>query len=316
MPVDPTNAAIRQGSRATEGNHPMPHSPAPISTLGFIGLGVMGEPMCGHLARRSGKPILAHDLRPEPLERLASNTVTAASVEAIADRADLILMSLPDGRAMAGVVAALESHLRPGQCVVDTSTSSVALTREIGARLAAKGILFADAPVARTREAAANGELSIMVGADEATFLHIRPILETMGTDVTHCGPVGCGQVVKILNNMLVFQHTAALAEAIAIGRREGVAPDVLLPTMAMGSGDSFVLRNHGMKSMVPRSFPLRAFSTRYAIKDLSYALEMAEASGLDMKAAKLTMERLKQTEAAGFGEEYHPVVLNVIDPL
>ncbi len=294
----------------------MPHSPAPISTLGFIGLGVMGEPMCGHLARRSGKPILAHDLRPEPLERLASNTVTAASVEAIADRADLILMSLPDGRAMAGVVAALESHLRPGQCVVDTSTSSVALTREIGARLAAKGILFADAPVARTREAAANGELSIMVGADEATFLHIRPILETMGTDVTHCGPVGCGQVVKILNNMLVFQHTAALAEAIAIGRREGVAPDVLLPTMAMGSGDSFVLRNHGMKSMVPRSFPLRAFSTRYAIKDLSYALEMAEASGLDMKAAKLTMERLKQTEAAGFGEEYHPVVLNVIDPL
>jgi hypothetical protein len=137
-----------------------------------------------------------------------------------------------------------------------------------------------------------------------------------MGTDVTHCGPVGCGQVVKILNNMLVFQHCAALAEAIAIGRRNGVAPEVLLPTMAMGSGDSFVLRNHGMKSMLPREFPLRAFSTRYAIKDLSYALEMAEASGLDMKAARLTMERLRQTEAAGFGDEYHPVVLNVIDPL
>ena len=70
------------------------------------------------------------------------------------------------------------------------------------------------------------------------------------------------------------------------------------------------------MKAMVPRNFPLRAFSTRYAIKDLSYALEMAEASGLDMKAAVLAMERLKATEAAGFGDEYHPVVLNVIDPL
>jgi 3-hydroxyisobutyrate dehydrogenase len=293
----------------------MPQSPRPIATLGFIGLGVMGEPMCGHLARRAGRPILAHDLRPEPLERLASNAVTAASTAEIAARADLILMSLPDGKAMAGVVAALESHLKPGQCVVDTSTSSVALTREIGARLTAKGILFADAPVARTREAAAKGELSIMVGATDETFAHVRPILETMGTDVTHCGPVGCGQVVKILNNMLVFQHCAALAEAIAIGRRHGVPPEVLLPTMAMGSGDSFVLRNHGMKSMLTRTFPTRAFSTRYAIKDLSYALEMAEASGLDMKAAKLTMERLQQTVDAGFGEEYHPVVLNVIDP-
>jgi 3-hydroxyisobutyrate dehydrogenase len=290
--------------------------PTPISILGFIGLGVMGEPMCGHLARRAGKPILAHDLRSEPLERLVSNAVTAASLARIAAEADLILMSLPDGRAMASVVAALEPHLKAGQCVVDTSTSSVALTREIGARLTAKGILFADAPVARTREAAARGELSIMVGATGETFAHVRPILETMGTDVTHCGPVGCGQVVKILNNMLVFQHCAALAEAIAIGRRNGVSPEVLLPTMAMGSGDSFVLRNHGMKAMLPREFPLRAFSTRYAIKDLSYALEMAEASGLDMKAAKLTMERLKATEVAGFGDEYHPVVLNVIDPL
>ena len=294
---------------------PMPQSPTPIATIGFIGLGVMGEPMCGHLARRAGKPILAHDLRPEPLERLASNAVTAASIQQIAAKADLILLSLPDGKAMASVVAALEPHLKPGQCVVDTSTSSVALTRETGARLAAKGIHFVDAPVARTREAASKGELSIMVGATDADFAHVRPVLETMGTDVTHCGPVGCGQVVKILNNMLVFQHTAALAEAIAIGRRNGVPPEVLLPAMATGSGDSFVLRNHGMKAMLPKSFPLRAFSTRYAMKDLSYALEMADASGLDMKAAQLTMERLRQAEAAGFGDEYHPVVLNVIDP-
>ena len=115
-----------------------------------------------------------------------------------------------------------------------------------------------------------------------------------MGTDVTHCGPLGCGQVVKVLNNMLVFQNTAALAEAIAIGRRNGVPPEVLLPTMAKGSGDSFVLRSHGMKSMLPREFPERAFSTRYAIKDLSYALEMAAAAGLAVPGAELTMQRLQ----------------------
>ena len=287
----------------------------PIQTIGFIGLGVMGEPMCGHLARRSGQTVLAHDLRPEPIARLAASGVAAASPAELARRCDLILLSLPDGKAVASVVAELEPNLAAGQCVVDTSTSSVSLTRDIGARLAARGIAYADAPVARTREAAARGELSIMVGATDEVFAHIKPILDTMGTDVTHCGPIGCGQVVKILNNMLVFQHTAALAEAIAIGRRNGVPPDVLLPTIAKGSGDSFVLRSHGMKSMLPRDFPERAFSTRYAIKDLSYALEMAQAARLDVPGAELTMQRLRASEAAGHGEKYHPAMLLVIDP-
>src|SRR5215469_7705419 len=165
----------------------------PIATLGFIGLGVMGEPMCGHLARRFNRPVLAYDVRPEPLARLAAHQVRAVAPGEIADACDVILLSLPDGKAVASVVAALEPRLRPGQCVVDTSTSSVPLTREIGTRLTRQGIGYADAPVARTREAAARGELSIMVGADDATFTHIRPILQTMGTDVTHCGPVGCG---------------------------------------------------------------------------------------------------------------------------
>ena len=286
-----------------------------IATIGFIGLGVMGEPMCGHLARRSGVPVLACDLRPEPLDRLAAHGVKAASIQQIAAGCDVVLLSLPDGKAVAAVVEQLEPHLRAGQCVVDTGTSQVDLTRWIGAQLATKDILYADAPVARTREAASRGELSIMVGATSETFSRIKPILETMGTDVTHCGPVGCGQVVKILNNMLVFQHCGALAEAIAIGRRNGVPADVLLPTIAMGSGDSFVLRNHGMRAMLPDIFPERAFSVRYAMKDLSYALEMADASGLDVAAAELTMRRLKRAVEAGYGDQYHPVVLKVIDP-
>jgi 3-hydroxyisobutyrate dehydrogenase len=293
---------------------PEPATRPAVATIGFIGLGVMGEPMCGHLARRSGASVLACDLRPEPLDRLAAHGVKAASMQQIAAGCDVILLSLPDGNAVAAVVGQLEPHLRAGQCVVDTGTSQVELTRRIGAQLATKDILYADAPVARTREAASRGELSIMVGATSETFSRIKPILETMGTDVTHCGPVGCGQVVKILNNMLVFHHCGALAEAIAIGRRNGVPADVLLPTIAMGSGDSFVLRNHGMKAMLPDIFPERAFSVRYAIKDLAYALEMAAASGLDVAAGELTMTRLKRAEEAGYGDQYHPVVLKVID--
>jgi len=284
-----------------------------IDTIGFIGLGVMGDPMCGHLARRSGLGVLAYDPRAEPLGRLEALGVQPSDPPRIAAAADAIILSLPDGKAVESVIAQLEPHLRAGQCIIDTSTSPVELTRRIGDRLAERGIDFADAPVARTREAAARGELSIMVGAAEATFARIRPILETMGSDVTLCGPVGCGQVVKILNNMLLFQQCGALAEAIAIGRRNGVPPDVLLPTLAMGSADSFALRNHGLKAMLPGLFPERAFSTRYAMKDLSYALDMA--AGLDVAGAMLTMQRLRQAEAEGYGDLYHPVVLKVIDP-
>jgi 3-hydroxyisobutyrate dehydrogenase-like beta-hydroxyacid dehydrogenase len=113
---------------------------------------------------------------------------------------------------------------------------------------------------------------------------------------------------------MLVFENTHALAEAMALGRRHGVPPEVLLPTIAKGSGDSFVLRSHGMKAMVPGDFPERAFSTRYAMKDLSYALEMAREAGVTVPGAELAMQRLRAAEAAGYGENYHPVVLRVID--
>ena len=287
----------------------------PITAIGFIGLGVMGEPMCGHLARRSGLAVMAHDRRDEPLQRVIAAGVRALSPAGMAEQCDMILLSLPDGMAVQAVLAEIEPLLQPGQIVVDTSTSPVEITREIGARLAARNIAYADAPIARTREAAARGELSIMVGAEDEVFAHIRPVLETMGTDITHCGPIGTGQVVKILNNMLLFQNVCALAEALAVGRRNGVSPEILLSTVAKGSGDSFALRNHGMKAMIPNNYPLRAFSTRYAMKDLSYALEMAKAANLDLEGAELTMKRLQQSEASGFGDEYFPVLRHLIDP-
>lgn len=292
----------------------MPEPARPINIVGFIGLGVMGEPMCGHLARRSGREILAHDVLPEPLARLAQHGVQNAALQAIADRADLILLSLPTPAAVENVIGALLPRLKPGQCVVDTSTTPVALTRRLGERFNAAGIGFADAPVARTREAASRGELSIMVGASEAMFAHLQPLLATMGTDVTHCGPVGCGQVIKILNNMLLFQNVAALAEAIALARRNGVSAEKLLNTVARGSGDSFALRNHGMKSMVPRVYPERAFPITYAIKDLAAALQMAEAAGVEVEGAQLTMQRLRAAEDAGYGAQYFPAMLEVID--
>ena len=137
-----------------------------------------------------------------------------------------------------------------------------------------------------------------------------------MGSDVTHCGEVGSGQIMKILNNMVLFQNVCALTEAIAVARRNAVDLDTLLSVISKGSGDSFAVRNHGRKSMLPRIFPSRAFSTRYAKKDLGYALDLANSVGLDLKCAKVVMERLTESEMAGFGDQYFPVLLNVIDPM
>jgi 3-hydroxyisobutyrate dehydrogenase-like beta-hydroxyacid dehydrogenase len=289
-----------------------------IESLGFIGLGVMGEPMCANLARKSGLPVFATDLRPEPLERLAAaGAVGCVSVADVARQADLVFLSLPSGRevelVLTGDGGVLDNRGRVA-AVVDCSTSPVPLTRAIAGRLAAAGIAFADAPVARTREAAQKGELSIMVGGDAALFARLLPLLRTMGTEVTHCGPVGCGQAVKIVNNMVVAETGLALAEALAIGRRAGVDERLLFETLAKGSADSFVLRSHGMKALLPRQFPENAFGADYMLKDLGYALELAEAGGVEAAGAETVRRRLAEASARGFGRNYWPVLYKVVD--
>jgi 3-hydroxyisobutyrate dehydrogenase-like beta-hydroxyacid dehydrogenase len=287
-----------------------------IETLGFIGLGVMGEPMCENLARKSGRPVCATDLRKAPLDRLAAAGVKACgSIEEVAATADLIFLSLPGGKEVEAACAKIiGGGRRRVAAVVDCSTAPVRLTREIAARCGAQSIAYADAPVARTREAAKKGTLSIMVGGAPVLFERIQPFLACMGSEVTLCGPVGCGQVVKLLNNMMLFEIGSALAEAIAIGRRSGVDERLLLETLSKGSSDSFALRNHGMKAMLPRRFPEDAFGTDYARKDLGYALELARDAGIAAEGARVAERRLDAASARGFGRHYWPVILNVVD--
>jgi 3-hydroxyisobutyrate dehydrogenase-like beta-hydroxyacid dehydrogenase len=231
-------------------------------TIGFIGLGVMGGPMCRNVVRKHPTPVRAFDLNPAALRDLAeAGARPTRSIADVAAACDIVFLSLPGGKQVEEVCFGKDGLAGVGRrrmIVVDLSTTSVAESRAVGARLAAAGMEFADAPVARTREAATAGTLSIMVGASAALFARIEPLLRYMGSDVTHCGAIGCGQVVKLINNTLVFEHVAALAEMMVVGERAGVAPDVLLQAVSKGSGDSFVLRNHGMKAMLPRKFPDR----------------------------------------------------------
>lgn len=283
-------------------------------TIGFVGLGVMGEPMCRRVAQHSGRKVVAFDMSPAPLERLAAFGVAAVgSLAALAEAAETIMLVLPGGPQLEAVARGLIPHLRAGQALVDHGTSPVALTRALAAECAALGVAYADAPIARTRQAAEAGTLSIMVGADEATMARIRPILACCADEITHCGPVGAGQVVKQMNNMVLFQTVVALSEALAIGRAAGVDAALLFDTLSKGSADSFALRNHAMKAILPDSFPERAFSTEYAQKDLSYALDLAQQAGLALPAAEAARGYLAAAAEAGFGKLYWPVIARVV---
>jgi 3-hydroxyisobutyrate dehydrogenase len=281
-------------------------------TIGFIGLGVMGEPICRNLVKKSGRRVLAFDLVAEPRARLrGEGAEVAASVADVLRQSDLVFLCLPSAKHVRAVFEGngILRNVKSGQVIVDLGTSSVNQTRDFATQLAAKGASWADAPIARTRQAAQDGTLSVMVGTTQQLYTAIEPLIRCFATDVTHCGDVGAGQVTKILNNLVLFETVNALAEAVAVARHSGVDAKLLLETLSKGSADSFALRNHGMKAILPGVFPERAFSTEYALKDLSYALELASDAGIRIRGAELVGLILQEAIDAGSGDNYFPVI-------
>jgi 3-hydroxyisobutyrate dehydrogenase len=266
----------------------------------------MGAPMCRNLARKSGREVVAWDIRPEIPGRLAADGVIAArSLEDLSHRAEIVFLSLPGEPEIRAVFERLKNCV-----VVDCSTAPVSLARELAGRIEH----FADAPVARTRQAAIDGTLSIMVGASDPLFARIEPLLRCMASDVTHCGPPGAGQAVKLLNNMVLSITVTALAEALAVAKASGaVDPKVLFETLAKGSADSFALRNHGMKSLLPETHPERTFPVTYMMKDVGYALDLARSAGLRLPAGETIFELLNETKELGLGEAYHTAVIEAV---
>jgi 3-hydroxyisobutyrate dehydrogenase len=285
-------------------------------TVGFIGTGAMGEHMCRNIAQKSDYSIIAFDLSTPPLERLVKYGVeSATSAITVAKQADLLILSLPGGPEVKAITEnTLLSCNLEGLTVIDMSTTPVKLTHEIADKLNEKNIQFLDAPVARTQQAAIDGNLSIMVGGNKEILDQYIDVLLCMGPDVTHCGPAGCGQIAKILNNMVVFQNGVALAEALTIGKQAGMNAEHLLNIINKSSGSSFVSMNHGVKAMVPGKFPVKQFPARYALKDLSYALELAKEGGVEAPGAELAGQILQSAIEMGNGEEYWPTIIKSVE--
>jgi 3-hydroxyisobutyrate dehydrogenase-like beta-hydroxyacid dehydrogenase len=286
-------------------------------SIGFIGLGVMGAPMCRNIAKKHSGAVFAFDMSESACAALSDvGVMQAQSVAALAESTDIICLSLPGGDAVREVclgTGGIASAISKPRFVIDLSTTTVASARDTADQLAQVGIVFVDAPVARTREAAQRGDLSIMVGASQQDFDAVLPILAMMGSDVTLCGRVGCGQVVKLANNALVFENTLALAEILVIAERAGVEGTLLLEAISKGSGDSFVLRNHGVKSLLPRHFPEHSFPPEYAVKDLAYLLELAQQVGVDARVTQQCRQFYNATLQAGFAGRYFPAVIEVV---
>lgn len=285
-----------------------------IERVGYIGLGVMGEGMCRNLVAKGKWPVTVFDLNDDAMDRLVQlGAQKAQSAAALLESVDMVMLCLPGGAQVEALMQGpdgLLSALQPGQMIIDHSTSPPALARQMTQACGEKGAGFADAPIARTRQAAWDGTLAIMVGADDAAlFDHVKPVLDSMGTDVVHCGGAGAGQAAKILNNMVLFETVMALAEAKSIAEGAGYDPAMMFKVMALGSGDSFALRAHGHKAILPDDYPERAFSVRYASKDLGYARNMATEAGIMTPGADALAQLFEQAEAAGDADRYFPVI-------
>lgn len=286
-------------------------------TLGFIGLGTMGGRMCRNLAEKSKRPVIGYDIDPAKAEGLAKSGVRAArSIAEVVAGADIVFMCVPGEPQVRDIAFGKDGILanaRAGQTIVDMTTATVEVNRDVAAALAKRGADFADAPVARGVPAAENGTLAITVGASDAVFARIKPLLACMGTEISHCGGVGTGQVLKLMNNMLIFQTVNALAEAMAIATRAGVDRARVFDILSRGSADSYCMRKHG-SHMTTGEYPDDQFPTTYSLKDLRYALSLAETVGVDAQIAKLAEKRLVEAIDRGYGKFYSPVVYKLFE--
>jgi 3-hydroxyisobutyrate dehydrogenase len=267
------------------------------TTVGFVGLGRMGWPMSHNLVA-AGTPLIVHDADPGRARAFADEHpgVTVAAVPGDFAMAGIVVTMLPDDRDVAEVMTSWEgglaAALAPGAVVVDMSSSNPIATRALGERLAQPVI---DAPVSGGVPRAIDGSLTIMAGTDhDAALQRARPVLEILGARVVPTGPLGSGHAMKALNNFVAGSAYAALAEAVTIGERFGLAPETMLDVINTSTGRSF-----SSEMVFAREVVTGRYGTGFALgllaKDTSIAASLARAAQVDAPACALTQERWAQ---------------------
>jgi 3-hydroxyisobutyrate dehydrogenase/2-hydroxy-3-oxopropionate reductase len=270
--------------------------------VGFVGLGMMGRPMVERLLG-AGHRVHVHNRSRGPVDALvAQGALAAGSVAGVAERAEIVLTALPTPESVDEVYTELAGAARAGQVYADHSTVRPDQNRRWAAELAAKGAAYLDAPVSGGPAGATGGTLTIMVGGDEATLARVLPVFEAFGSTIRLCGPVGAGQVVKLVNQLLVGVHTAAIAEAATFGAALGADPQVLLDLLGKSYGGSTMMVRH-MPRFMSRDFS-GATPVSLILKDLGLIHDEAKAAGVPLLLGGLAEQRFLEARARGLGAE------------
>lgn len=259
--------------------------------IGFIGLGLMGRPMCLNL-HRAGARMIIHNRSRAVVDQLVQQGMEAAETPAeLARRAEILVLMVSDTPAVQQVLFGsdgLAEGLRSGSLVIDMGTTAVAATREYAGRIAKMGAEFIDAPVSGGEIGARDGSLAIMAGGSKTAIERAQPLFDVLGRSTVHVGDVGAGQVAKAANQVIVGLNIGAVAEALALAKHAGVDPAKVREALLGGFAASRILEVHGQR-MIDGSFaPGGKVTTQH--KDLRQALELAAGLGLSLPATELNM--------------------------
>ncbi|GAA0213277.1 2-hydroxy-3-oxopropionate reductase [Saccharothrix mutabilis subsp. mutabilis] len=284
-----------------------------MSRIGFIGLGIMGTPMAGHLVA-AGHDVTGFDLNPDALAKLtAAGGTAAADVTAAARGADVVITMLPNHPQVEDVVlGTVLDVVAEGTLLIDMSTIRPETSLAVAEAAAKKGVRVLDAPVSGGETGAKQATLSIMVGGDEADFAAARPIFEVLGKTVVHVGPHGAGQVVKAANQLMVGGIYALVAEAIVLLEASGVDAKAGLDVLAGGLAANRVL-DLKRESMVAREFQ-PGFRIDLHHKDMGIALAAARQVDVALPVTGLIAQLIASARARGYGSLDHSALLKVIE--
>src|SRR5271170_36908 len=274
------------------------------SQIGFVGLGIMGRGMVKNLVQKN-HPVTVWNRTPERSEALMKDLdiTIAPSLQSLAETADTILLCVsdtPDVEAVLFGEDGLAKALRSGTTIIDLSTISPAETKRFAHTLAEKNITLLDAPVSGGSEGAAKGTLSIMVGGPEEAFTRIKPILEAIGTRITHMGPSGSGQITKLMNQILVVVNMLAVGEALLLGRAADIDLLKAVHAVEAGAGGSWMLSQRAPQAIDGYWQP--GFTIDLQQKDLRLVLESARELGLPLLATSLVHQLYNKLQSDGKG--------------
>jgi len=273
--------------------------------IGFIGLGTMGGPMARNLIRK-GHALVVSDMQPAAVAALVeAGATTAARPREIAAQSEIVITMLPDAPDVERVALGpdgIVAGLAKGALYIDMSTIDPATTRKVGAAVALTGATMIDSPVGKTADAAVAGTLTLMVGGSADAVARARPVLDCMGTDFFHCGELGAGQTMKLINNLLATAVSEASIEALVTGTKSGLTLDTMLSVLR-----TTMAWNNALAIAMPKR-PLAGdfspgFMMKLAHKDCRLALQMVEGLGVTAPVGRAAFASLEEGLQRGLAD-------------